>query len=125
MELLRMVVVVAVVPLLLLVVECSTCAASFPGSIEDEVPATDKQEAGPPPVGCVAPRRRLDALLIHALRLHSANGEELDVVRCEGRRDDVGEGAHVRGHPGKGGDFCCGRKPIRHPSDTLKREAPK
>ena len=54
-------------------------------------------------MGCVAPRRP-DALLVHALRLHSAGGEELDVVRREGRRDDVGEGVHVRRHLGKGAD---------------------
>ena len=49
----------------------------------DEAPAAVKQEAGPPPVGCVAPRRP-DALLVHALRLQDAGGEELDVVRREG-----------------------------------------
>jgi len=62
-----------------------------------------KQEADPPPVGRVAPRRP-DALLAHALRLHSADDEELDVVHREGRRDDVGKGVHVRGHLGKGAD---------------------
>ena len=67
------------VPLLLLVVEfASACVASCPGSMNDEVPAAAKQEAGPPPVGCVA-QRRSDALLVHALRLHSAGGEELFV----------------------------------------------
>ena len=83
MELLRVVVVVAAVPLLLLVVEFPPCVASFPGSVDNEVPAAVKQEAGPPPVGCVAPRR-LNALLVHALRLHIAGGEELNVVRREG-----------------------------------------
>ena len=70
-------VVVAVVPLLLLVVEIATCAASCPGFMNDEVPAEVKQEAGPPPAACMTPRRP-DALLVHALRLHSAGGEELD-----------------------------------------------
>ena len=102
-ELLRVVVVVFVVPLLLLVVEFASCVASCLGSVDDEVPAAVKQEAGPPPVGCVAPRRP-DALLVQALRLHSAGGEELDVVRREGRRSDIGEGFHVRGHLGKGAD---------------------
>ena len=82
MELPRAVVVVVVVLLLLLVVEFASCVASCPGSVDDEVPAAVKQEAGPPPVGCVAPRRP-DALLVHALRLQSAGGKELDVVRRE------------------------------------------
>ena len=82
------VVVLVAVPLLLLVVEFTSCVASCPGSVDDEVPAAVKQEAGPPPVGCVAPRRP-DALPVHALRLHSAGGEELDVVRREGRRGDI------------------------------------
>ena len=51
-ELLRVVVVVVVVPLLLLVVEFSSCVASCPGSVDDEVPAAVKQEAGPLPAGC-------------------------------------------------------------------------
>ena len=57
MELLRAMVVVVVVPLLLLIVEFASCVASCPGSVDDEVPAAVKQEAGPSPVGCVAPRR--------------------------------------------------------------------
>ena len=56
MELLRVVAVMAVVPLLLLVVEFATCAASCPGSVDDEAPAAVKQGAFPPPMGCVAPR---------------------------------------------------------------------
>ena len=94
-ELLRVVVVIAAVPPLLLVVEFATCAASCPGSMGNEAPAAVKQEAGPPPVDCVAPRRP-DVLLVHALRLHSAGGEELDVVRHEGQLSDIGEGAHFR-----------------------------
>ena len=78
-ELLRVVIVVVVVPLLLFVVEFATCVASCPGSVDDEAPAAVKQKAGPTPVGCVA-RRRPDALLVHALCLHSAGGEQLDVV---------------------------------------------
>ena len=35
-------------------------------------------------------------------RLHGVGGEELDVVRREGRRGDVGEGIHVRENLGKG-----------------------
>ena len=55
-ELLRVVVVVVVVPLLLLVVDFgATCAASYPGSMDDEVPAAVKQEAGPPLVGLRGP----------------------------------------------------------------------
>ena len=68
---LRVVVVVVVVPLLLLVVKFASCVASFPGSVDDEVPLAVKQEAGPSPMGCVAPRRP-DALLKHALGLRSA-----------------------------------------------------
>ena len=30
--------------------------------------------------------------------------EELDVARREGRCDDAGKGAHVRGHPSEGAD---------------------
>ena len=93
-ELPRVVVVVVVVPLLLLIVELSTCAASCSGSVDDEVPEAVKQEAGPPPVGSVAPRRP-DALLAHTLRFRSAGGEELDVVRREGRCSDIGEGFYV------------------------------
>ena len=89
MELLSVVVVVVVVPLLLLIVEFASCVASCPGSLDDEVPAAVKQEAGPSPVGSVAPCRP-DALLVHALRLRSAGGEELDVVRREGRGSDIG-----------------------------------
>ncbi len=74
---------VAVMPLLLPVVKFATCAAGCPVSMDDEVRAAVKQEAGPPPVGCVAPRRP-GTLPVHALRLHSAGGEELDVVRREG-----------------------------------------
>ena len=70
-ELPRLAAVVAVVPLLLLAVEFSTCAASCPRSVGDEFPAAVKQEAGPSPMGCVAPRRP-DALLKHALGLRSA-----------------------------------------------------
>ena len=76
MELLRAVVVVVVVPLLLLVVEISSCVASCLGSVGDEVPAAVKQESGLPPMGCMPPHRS-DALLVHALRLRSAGGEEL------------------------------------------------
>jgi hypothetical protein len=103
LELPRAVAVAFVVPLLLLVVEFASCVASFPGSVDDEVPAVAKQEAGSPPVGCVAPCRK-DALLVHALRLRIAGGEELDVAYREGRHSDIGEGAHVRGHLGKGAD---------------------
>ena len=71
MKLLRVVVVVVVTPLMLLAVEFSTCAASCPRSVGDEFPAAVKQEAGPSPMGCVAPRRP-DALLKHALGLRSA-----------------------------------------------------
>ena len=67
--------------------EISTCATSFPGSMEDEVPATVKQEANPPPVGYVAPCR-LDALLIHVLRLRSA-----DVGRSARHRERGPSGA--------------------------------
>ena len=70
MEQLRIVVVVVIIPLLLLVVEFSSGVARCPGSVGDEVPAAVKQEAGPPPVGCVAPHRP-DALLVNALRLRS------------------------------------------------------
>ena len=87
--------VVVVVPLLLLVVEFTTYAASFPRSVDDEAHAAVKQEAGPPPVCRVAPRRQ-DVLLVLFLCLPSACGEELDSVRREGRRDYVGEGIHVR-----------------------------
>ena len=54
-ELPRLAVVAAVVPLLLLVVEFSTCVASCPRSMGDEIHAAVKQEAGPPPVMCVTP----------------------------------------------------------------------
>ena len=87
----RVVVAVVVVPLLLLVIEYFTCAASCPGSMDDEVPAAVKQEAGLTPVGRMAPCRP-DALLLHALRLQSAGGDGLDVARHEGRHNDVGEG---------------------------------
>ena len=103
MQLPRVVMVVVVVPLLLLVAEFSSCAASCPGSVDGRVPPAVKQEAGPPPVGCVAPRRP-DALLAHALRLHSAGGEELDVVYREGCRDDTSDGVNVRGHFSEGAD---------------------
>ena len=95
MELPRAVLVVVAVPLPL-VVEFSTCAASCQRHMDDGAPAVAKQEAGQTPVGCVA-LRRPDALLVHAIRLHSASGEELDVTSREGRCVDVGEGAHVRG----------------------------
>ena len=89
MEVLRVVVVVVVVPLLLHVVEFATCAVSCPGSVDDEAPSAVKQETAPTPSGRVA-SCRLDALLVHALRLRSAGGEELDVVRREGRGSDIG-----------------------------------
>jgi len=44
------VVVVVVVPLLLFVVEFATFAAICPGSMDDEVPVTVKQEAGLTPL---------------------------------------------------------------------------
>ena len=47
-ELLSAVVVVVVVPLLLLVVEFASCVASCQGSVDDEVPAAVKQDAGHP-----------------------------------------------------------------------------
>ena len=81
MELPRIVAVVAVVPLLFHVVKFATCAASCSRSVDDEVPLAVKREAGPPPVGHV-PSRCPDALLVHALRLHSAGEEELDFCRC-------------------------------------------
>ena len=62
------------------------CAAPAHVHSADEVPAAVKQEVGPSSVGCVAPRRP-DALLAHALRLHSAGGEELNLFVREGRRD--------------------------------------
>ena len=92
-ELPRVLVVATAVPLLLLVIEFSTCAANCPGSMDDEVHAAVRQEAGPTPVGYMTPRRP-DALPVHALRLRSAVGGELDVARRERRRIDVGEGAH-------------------------------
>ena len=72
MKLLRVVVAVVVVSLLFLVVEFATCAASCPGSVDNEVPAAVKQEAGPPPVGRVTPRR--PHALVHTFCLHSAGG---------------------------------------------------
>ena len=81
----RVTVMVAVL-LLLLAVEFATCAASCPGSMGNEAPAAVKQEAGPPPVGCVAPHRP-DALLVHALRLRSAGGKNW--MRSTARADAV------------------------------------
>ena len=94
MELLKVVVVEVAVPPLPLLVKFATCSVSCPGSVDGEISAAVKQEAGPPPVGRVAPRRP-DALFIHTLRLHSASGEELDVARRGSQRGDVGEGNHV------------------------------
>jgi hypothetical protein len=74
-ELLRVVVVVVVVvavPLLVLVVGLAWCVAGCSGSVVDEIPAAIEEEAGPPPVGRVAPRRP-DALLVHAPRLYGAD----------------------------------------------------
>ena len=120
---LPMVVEVAVAVLLLLPVGFLTYTASCPGSMDDKVPAAVKQEATSPPVGCVAPRCP-DVLLVYALRLRSAGREELDVVRREGRRDDVGEGVHVRWHPGKGADDeerHPGAVRLRRPQGCLAR----
>ena len=55
--------------------------------------------------------RRPDTLLVHALRLQSAGGEELDVVRREGRRSDIDEGVHVQGHLSKGADDSKAKLP--------------
>ena len=62
MERPRAVVVVVVVPLLLLVIDFATCAASFPGSMDDEVPAAVKKAAGPPLVDRVAHAARMRCL---------------------------------------------------------------
>ena len=82
--------------------EAHASAVVFPGCLP-AMPGLSASLSGPPPAGCVAPRRS-GALLLHALHLRSAGGEELDVARRKGRRDDVGEGAHVRRHLGKGAD---------------------
>ena len=72
MEVLRAVEVVVVVPLLLLVASLATYSAGRPRSLVDEVPSAVNEEAGPPPVGRMVPRRP-DALLVHAPRFYSAD----------------------------------------------------
>ena len=47
MELLRLLIVVVILPLLLLVVEFASCDTGCPESVDDEVHAAAKQEAGP------------------------------------------------------------------------------
>ena len=85
---------------LLLIVGIATCAAGRPRSVVDEVAAAVKEEAGPTPVGLVAPRR-LDALqrcLADGGRGRAVqdNSGELDVDKVASLQEDTGAGGALQ-----------------------------
>ena len=96
MELPRAVAVVAVVPLLLLLVGLVFCCGP-PRSVVGEVPCGGQIEGGPIPGEPHGPAPSgYGACTCPSPPKRRWRRTTVDVVRSEGRGDDVGETAHVR-----------------------------